>query len=104
MTSPIVKKNEQAYGAYYYQNKVELHNEKKLEKFENEVRNSGYYPYHCSQDELATITTHKERAGTVLFQLMKERLEAWVKLVEEKLRGTEVKVYITGGNDDPFEG
>jgi hypothetical protein len=34
---------------------------------------------------------------------MKERLEGWVKLIEEKLRGTDVKVYITGGNDDPYE-
>jgi Icc-related predicted phosphoesterase len=103
MMTPIIKKNDNAYDAYYYQNKVELHNEKELEKFENEVKNSGYYPYHCTQDELATITTDKAKAGALLFQLMKERLEGWIKLLEDKLRDTEVKVYITGGNDDPYE-
>jgi len=103
MMTPIVKKNEHAYDAYYYQKKVELHNEKELEKFEKEVKNTGYYPYHCSQDELATITTDREKAGAIIFQLMKERLEGWIKLIEEKLRGTGVKVYITGGNDDPYE-
>ncbi|MGA3108721.1 MAG: metallophosphoesterase [Candidatus Bathyarchaeia archaeon] len=103
MMVPIVKKNENTYDAHYYQNKVELHNQKELEKFENECKNSGYYPYHCSEDVLATITTDREKAGTILFQLMKERLEAWIKLIEEKLRGTEVKIYITGGNDDPYE-
>ena len=103
MMVPIIQKNESAYDAYYYQNKVEVHNEKELEKFENEWKNSGYYPYHCSQDELATITNDREKAGTILFGLMKERLEAWIKLIEEKLRGTGVQVYITGGNDDPYE-
>ena len=103
MMTPIVKKSDNAYDGYYYQKKVELHNEKELEKFEKEVKNTGYYPYPCSQDELATITTDKEKAGAIMFQLMKERLEDWIKLIEEKLRGTGVKVYITGGNDDPFE-
>jgi len=103
MMTPIVKKNDNTYLAYYYQRNVELRNEKDLEKFENEVKNSGYYPYHCSQDELATITTDREKANALLFQLMTERLRAWMKLIEEKLRGTGVKVYITGGNDDPYE-
>jgi Icc-related predicted phosphoesterase len=103
MMTPIVKKTDNSYDAYHYQRKVELHNEKELERFLNEVKNSGYYPYHCTQDELATITTDKTKAGSILFELMKERLEAWVKLIEEKLRGTGVKVYITGGNDDPYE-
>ena len=103
MMTPIVKKNDNTYDAYYYQKKVELHNEKELEKFEKEVKNTGYYPYHCSQDELATITTDKEKASTIICQLMKERLEDWTKLIEEKLQGSGVKVYITGGNDDPYE-
>ena len=103
MMTPIVKKSDNTYLAYYYQRNVELRNEKDLEKFENEVKNSGYYPYHCSQDELATITTDREKANALLFQLMTERLRAWMKLIEEKLRGTGVKVYITGGNDDPYE-
>jgi len=103
MMTPIVKKGEDNYLAYYYQRNQELHGQKELEKFENEVMNSGYYPYHCSEDELATITTNREKANAILFQLMKQRLEGWVKLLEEKLRGSEVKVYITGGNDDPYE-
>jgi len=103
MMTPIVQKGENVYDAYYYQNKVEIHNEKELEKFENECKNSGYYPYHCSQDELATLTTDREKANALLWQFMKERLQGWIKLTEEKLRNTGVKVYITGGNDDPYE-
>jgi len=103
MMTPIVKKSDNSYLAYYYQRNVELRNEKDLEKFESEVKNSGYYPYHCTQDELEALTHDKEKANALLFKLMKERLEGWVKLIEEKLRGTEVKVYITGGNDDPYE-
>ena len=103
MMTPIVKKPDNTYLAYYYQRNVELRNEKDLEKFENEVKNSGYYPYHCTQDELTTITADREKANTLLFKLMKERLEGWMKLIEEKLRATGVQVYITGGNDDPYE-
>lgn len=103
MMTPIVKTSEHTYDGYYYQKKVELHNDSELEKFEKEVKNTGYYPYHCSADELATITTDKDKAGAIIFQLMKERLEDWIRLIEEKLKGTGVKIYITGGNDDPYE-
>jgi hypothetical protein len=32
---------------------------------------------------------------------MIERLQDWVKMAEERLRGTEIRMYVTGGNDDP---
>lgn len=34
---------------------------------------------------------------------MRERLEDWVRLADERLKGTDVKCFVTGGNDDAFE-
>jgi Icc-related predicted phosphoesterase len=89
--------------AYYYQSKVELHGDVELEKYENDMRNSGYYPYRCNQNELEKLSTDKKAAEDVFSRLMKERLEGWVRLIEDRLRSTATKVFITGGNDDPFE-
>jgi len=39
----------------------------------------------------------------VFRQLGRERLERWIALADERLAGTSVKWYVTGGNDDPTD-
>jgi len=36
-------------------------------------------------------------------RLGRERLERWISLADERLAGTPVKWYVTGGNDDPAD-
>ena len=39
----------------------------------------------------------------VFRQLGRERLERWIAMADERLAGTPVKWYVTGGNDDPAD-
>jgi Icc-related predicted phosphoesterase len=45
----------------------------------------------------------KKKSYEVFNELMIGQIKRWLNMAEERLKGTGVKVYMTGGNDDRFE-
>jgi Icc-related predicted phosphoesterase len=81
---------------------LELASEAELQEFEKRAADKGFYPYRCQRGE----PQHLRESGQLepLFErLMKERLQEWVALADERLAGSGVSCYIMGGNDDPPE-
>jgi Icc-related predicted phosphoesterase len=73
-----------------------------LVAFEKTAADAGLYPYRCQPGEPAQLRA----SGGVedLFErLMRERLQVWMALADERLAGSGVQCYIMGGNDDPPE-
>jgi Icc-related predicted phosphoesterase len=54
-------------------------------------------------EEYATYEGQQGRIDDLFDVLAKQRLAEWVTLAEERLAGTDVKVYLCGGNDDTDE-
>ena len=70
---------------------------------EKRIRFNGFYPYRCTPDELARMEADRAYADRVFRQVMRDSVERWVRLAEERLRGTGVRCFIMPGNDDEFE-
>jgi Icc-related predicted phosphoesterase len=66
------------------------------------IRDSGYYYIITSGEEKAKLDGDPEYADRVFQRLMQERLVSWIRILEERLKGQGIKVYMTGGNDDQF--
>lgn len=71
-----------------------------LEDLQKEIRFNGYYPYITTQDELNEISKDPEGKNKLFKTAIKESLENWFKLAEERLKPLGIKVYISPGNDD----
>lgn len=71
-----------------------------LEALQNEIRFNGYYPYITTPDELSEIEKDPEGQKKLFRKAIKESLEKWFSLAEERLKPLNVKVYISPGNDD----
>jgi Icc-related predicted phosphoesterase len=67
------------------------------------IRDSGYYPFLTDQREADEISAKPELQEQLFKRLMKEGIEGWMRLAEERLRGTGIKCYVSPGNDDIFE-
>ena len=80
-----------------------LRSEAELAKTEKEVRDSGYYPFVTNVKEADEISADQELLIPLFKTLMKESVEGWMKLAEERLKGSGVRCYISPGNDDYFE-
>jgi Icc-related predicted phosphoesterase len=74
--------------------------EDQLPALERRIRGLGLYPYRMHVDELAAVEQDQGKIDALFLQIMKETLERWLRLAEERLRGKGVRIYVMLGNDD----
>jgi uncharacterized protein len=75
---------------------------KELEEKIKEIRDSGFYPYVCSNEEFEELKTDDKKLKELFQKLMIENVDSWVKLANERLAGKGTTCYISPGNDDIF--
>ena len=61
----------------------------------------GCYPYLCDEAQHRLYLFSETVQAEVAERLMRERLMSWIALAEEKLAGSETKILMMAGNDDP---
>ena len=81
----------------------EVHGVEGAAEAERLLRRAGAYFFHTDEAELAAINADPERIAEITRELVLERVAAWVRLAEERLAGTAVRLFISAGNDDIFE-
>jgi Icc-related predicted phosphoesterase len=103
MLVPITETSDGKYVSNYLDVERHFNSKEGLLAFEETVRNSGFYPYRTSQEELNALKEDSSKLDRLFSGLMMERLGGWISLAEETLKGKSKRCFITGGNDDPFE-
>ncbi len=76
---------------------------KELEGLEKEIRAIGFYTYRTTSEELKELSLSETKRNKLVLRLAMESVERWMRIAEERLEGTNTKLYLTAGNDDPFE-
>ena len=102
MIIPILQQEPGTYAADFSSRTWIIRNNEELENFMKMVRNSGYYPYLTSELELTELSADRNKVNKLFSELMLETVRRWVKIAEERLRGTGIGCYVTPGNDDRF--
>jgi Icc-related predicted phosphoesterase len=80
-----------------------LETDRAVAEVKNLLESRGGYPFEVDQDEAAALMESEEQRDALFTELVQRRLEEWVQLAEERLEGTGVRIYMTGGNDDSEE-
>ena len=99
----IVSKSEAGYRTNYLGTEITARNETEFEKFRSQARMRGYYVYVDTPDVIQELKFSTEKRDQVLANCVKETLRSWLKLAEDRLKGTEIKCHISPGNDDDYE-
>lgn len=73
-----------------------------LAAVEKQVRQTGYYPYRTTPDELEAMNQSPELVSEVFLRVMYEGFDRWLAIAEDRLSGTGVRIFVTPGNDDEF--
>jgi uncharacterized protein len=79
---------------------AELLDEARLVAVEKRVRDMGFYPYRLPEDELEGIYADEAAVGEVFARVMRDSLAGWLRLAEERLNGSGIKLFVMIGNDD----
>ena len=99
MLVPIVDFSDGTFRADYLGGKI-LHGADEVKSLEQEITDSGYYPYRCSKTEMDELNASKEKVDKLFMTVMKDTLTKWVDRAESFLAELGVTCYLTGGNDD----
>ena len=74
--------------------------EDQLPALERRIRDLGLYPYQMTEEKLTAVEHDQGAIDALFLQIMRETLERWLNLADERLRGKGVRLYVMLGNDD----
>jgi Icc-related predicted phosphoesterase len=97
---PIIHEPGGGYRATM-QGRVEHYaSEDELKDLLERVGTLGFYSKIMGEDEFRVLQADPQAVDDLFHTLAKERLLAWVQLAQERLAHTDIRCFITGGNDD----
>ena len=64
------------------------------------IGSRGGYGVELSQEEASALAKDETGRDALFTRLVQERLAEWIELAEERLKESDIRIYITGGNDD----
>jgi Icc-related predicted phosphoesterase len=100
MAIPIIREGPGRYRATL-QGRVEHQaNEDELQALLERIGTLGFYSKVMDEDEYKTLQAEPQAVDSLFHALARERLLAWVELAQQRLAGTGIRCFITGGNDD----
>lgn len=103
MMVPVITDGPERYRATLQSNPVSIQGDDGLAEFEKKLGKLGFYHAVLSAAEYQALLDDPERVDAIYTEKARERLASWVRLAEERLAGTDVRCFITGGNDDSPE-
>jgi uncharacterized protein len=74
--------------------------EDQLPALERRIRDLGLYPHQMTEEKLTAVEHDQGAIDALFLQIMRETLERWLNLADERLRGKGVRLYVMLGNDD----
>jgi Icc-related predicted phosphoesterase len=74
-----------------------------VDEIETQIRRKGYYPLRVTPERLAELDQNADKRKETFQQVMLDGVQRWMDMAAEKLRGTDVRLFVCPGNDDEME-
>jgi Icc-related predicted phosphoesterase len=100
---PLVEKTGGGWETTLMGTHTEVTTVEELDKLKKIIEMMGYYWVHQTPEEFQTFKADPKKVDVLFKHLMLKRLKEWTVLADERLSGSEYKVYMAPGNDDHFE-
>jgi uncharacterized protein len=100
---PIVDQGDGTFRCKFEGNELTLKNMKEVDEVVAKATDSGLYTRVMTRKEFDEISADPRSVTAAFNKAMVERVADWMRLAEERLGRTEVKCYISPGNDDLFD-
>lgn len=100
---PIIKEGNGHHRATVQGRTEHLATEEDLKTLTGKLDILGFYYKIMEQDEFQTLQANPDAVHALFNELARQKLTNWVNLAEERLKGTGIKCFVTGGNDDEWE-
>lgn len=100
---PIIRNPDNTYKVSFLGKIYVITNPEKLKEIKDKIATSGAYYYETDEKTWEAISSDQDKLQALMISLMRKRIKEWITICEEKFGGKDVKVFISPGNDDPYE-
>lgn len=100
---PIIKETNGSYRASVQGRVEHLSSEDELKSLMGKLDILGFYYKVMEEDEFRSVQADPQAVNALFNELAKQKVTDWVNLAEERLNGTGIKCFVTGGNDDEWD-
>ena len=100
---PIISQGDGTYKSKYAGSNLTLKSKEEADSLAKSIRDYGFYPYFAEPKEIDEMNANKEAVDKIFTRLMVESIQGWMRLAEERLKGSGTSCFISPGNDDIFE-
>jgi Icc-related predicted phosphoesterase len=100
---PIIREANGHYRATLQGTVQKIAGETELQQLQERIGLLGFYSRIMEEDEYKVLAEKPDEVDKLFHKLARERLASWVELAETRLKGTGIKCFVTGGNDDDPE-
>jgi Icc-related predicted phosphoesterase len=97
---PIVDMENGTYETTFLGSKEIVNSKEELQNLIKRIRNVGYYYEVATKQQHGEISANPGQLQATLHKHVIEEMERWVRIAEERLKGTGVACYMMPGNDD----
>lgn len=100
---PIIKVGTKTYTATFLGIQRKIDSAEALESLKIRIADAGQYWFMTDPDEYASYQGNQSKIDTLFRRLVIERAEEWMAEADQKLKGTGVRCFVSGANDDFLE-
>ena len=100
---PIVDQGDGTFRCRYEGNELSLKNRKEVDDLVARATDSGLYTRIMTRKDFEEVSADPKNVTAAFNKAMIDRVAEWMRLAEERLGNTDVKCYVSPGNDDLFD-
>ena len=100
---PVVDQGDGTFRCRFEGNELSLRNRKEVDDVVARATDAGLYTRIMTRKEFEEISADPKIITAAFNKAMVDRVAEWMHLAEERLGKTDVKCYISPGNDDLFD-
>jgi uncharacterized protein len=100
---PIVETDNGGYRTVLQDQRHEFRGREELARYEKLIRERGYYPIRMTEEQLAGYQEEPDRLDELFDQAMRDTVERWVQLADERLADESIQCIVCPGNDDKLD-
>ena len=100
---PIIKEANRHCRATLQGTVQHLTTDDELKQLQDKIGLLGFYYKIMDEDEYKALSADPAAVNRLFHELARKRLTEWVDLAETRLKGTGIRCFVTGGNDDDPE-
>ncbi|MGQ9642034.1 MAG: metallophosphoesterase family protein [Candidatus Bathycorpusculaceae bacterium] len=97
---PIIEDADGTFQCKFLGESLKVNKGNELEKLVQKISSTGFYPYVTTSSEAEELSRNQDKVNALFTKLTTETLERWLEIAENRLKGTNIKCFVSPGNDD----